>query len=225
MKWINYHFSQLKDKRWFLILSLIFLILWVLFFYLGGGFEHKLERILHLETYIYEYEQETFTLLNLLMAFFIINMSRDIFLLDEPHILLIHKPKYIVSKMITYLMYYLLMILIAYGVYQVMYVILFGFHRFNYTYIIHLMLNAFLIHGITILILGQGKAILKTIVILMLFLLLDRLVYLSHPYFEIMHFFYPIKTLNYPNLGYLHSVLYLLILYTLSYHKHLNIYT
>lgn len=203
----------------------MFFLLWGAFFYLGGGFESYIERLLHLETYQLEYELETFTLLNLIMALFIITMSKDIFLLDEPHILLIHKQKYIASKIIAYLLYYLMMSIIAYGVYQVIYVLLYGFSRFNYNYLIHLLFNVTVIHGLATLVLGQGKALLKMIVVLIVYLLLDRLIQLNHPYMDIVHFFYPVKTLLMPKLGYLHSLLYIIIIYILAYHKHINVYT
>ena len=99
-----------------LILSLIFVVLWC--FYLGGGFESKVERILNLKMYISEYNEETFKLLNILISFFIINLSKDIFILDEPHIFIISKKKYLITKIIAYLLYYFILICIFYAVYQ-----------------------------------------------------------------------------------------------------------
>lgn len=225
MKWINYHFSNLKDKKWFIILSLIFLLLWGVFFYLGGGFDGRVERLLNSNTYQLEYEQETFMLLNLLMAFFIINMSKDIFELDEPHIMIINKQAYLMTKIITYYLYYVIMIISFYAVYQVMYVLLYGFNPFNYMYIFHLLINALCIHGFSILILGQGKAILKTILLLILFLLLDRLIYLNVSWLIIINFYYPLQTLKSPILGYWHVLLYAVILYILGYYKHHRLFS
>ncbi len=220
MKWIKYHFSYLKDKKWMLILTLIFVALWIVFFYLGGGFESKVERILNLKTYIYEYEEETFRLLNILIAFFIINLSKDIFILDEPHIFIINKKKYLITKIITYLLYYFILIFIFYTVYQVIYIVLYGFNPFNYRYLTSLLINSAIIHGLTILLLGQGKAILKMILMLIMYLLLDRLLLLNYPFIEIINFYYPLTNLSYPMLGYKHIFLYVITVYILAFYKH-----
>lgn len=203
-----------------LILTLIFVALWIVFFYLGGGFESKVERILNLKTYIYEYEEETFRLLNILITFFIINLSKDIFILDEPHIFIINKKKYLITKIITYLLYYFILIFIFYAVYQVIYIVLYGFNPFNYRYLTSLFVNSAIIHGLTILLLGQGKAILKMILMLIMYLLLDRLLLLNYPFIEIISFYYPLTNLSYPILGYKHIFLYVITVYILAFYKH-----
>lgn len=203
-----------------LILSLIFVVLWLVFFYLGGGFESRVERILNLKMYTHEYEEETFSLLNILISFFIINLSKDIFILDEPHIFIISKKKYLMTKIIAYLLYYFILIFIFYAVYQVIYIILYGFNPFNYRYLTSLLINSMIIHGLAILLLGQGKAILKMILMLIMYLLLDRLLLLNHSFIEIIYFYYPLTNLSYPMLGYKHIFLYVITLYISAFYKH-----
>lgn len=222
MKWIRYHFSYLKDKKWLLILLSIFMLLFVIFFYLGGGFDPHVDVLLDINNYQQDYHKETFTLLSFVMAFFIIHMSKDIFQLDEPHIILINKRKYIITKMMTYWLYYVLMIISFYAVYQVIFIVLYGFYPFMYFYLYHLIFNATLIHALVVLILGQGKALLKTILLLIIYLILDRILLIEHPLMRVLVFFYPITNLGEPLFGYVHLILYSALIYIIGYYKHLQ---
>ena len=200
------------------ILSL-FIIVLVMFLYFAGIFDSKVERLLFKERYLNEYELETFTLLNFLSNIWILMSSKEIFNLEEPHILLINKRKYIISKVIAYLMLYLIVFISIYGIYQVVLVLMYGFVKFNYLYIIHLSLNVVLIHSFIVFISGKSKSVIKMVLLVVLLFALDQLKNTNLSYLKLIHFYYPTLTLIKPNFSYLHVILVSLFYYSCSFYK------
>ena len=200
----------------------IFILLWGILLYIGGFFEGKTELVLYVESYILEYNEESFQVLNLLFGFFIINASKEMLILEEPHILIINRKKYIISKAITYLIYYYILIILFYAVYQCVFVFLYGFHIFDYRHIGHLLLNATFMHGFTLLIEGKNHSFVKTIFLFILYISLDQINDIKNPFIKIIHFYYPVLDLNYPIFGYGHVMLMIVFLYSVALNKHVN---
>ncbi len=220
IKWVKYHFLHLNDKKWKITSIILITIVFLMFAYFGGIFDSKIERLLFRDRYLLEYEIETFTLLNILSIFLVLMGTKELYLLDEPHVLLLNKRKYLISKSISYLLFYFLIFFIFYFLYQIVIVLLYGFIKFNYDYLIHLLLNIFLIHSLTLLISGKTKSMLKMILMLIVFFILTKIEELNFYALNNIYLFFPIKTLKKPTEGYLHQVLISIFYYILAIFKH-----
>lgn len=192
-----------------------------LFYYLGYGFDHFLNRLLYYNEYLLEFETEAYLLINIILSVWIIGASKEMFTLDEPHILLINKKKYINSKIIAYLLYYLFITVLLYGVYQLIVILLYGYLNFNYLFLFNLLLNVSAIHLIVVLVSGNNKNIFLTMIYITVFLIINMTLNIDFKYQEYIMFFLPLQPLSYPVYGYIHNVLLLVLVYLFSYSKHL----
>lgn len=220
IKWIRYHFLHLNDKKWKLTSLSLILVVLMMFLYFGGLLDGSIERILFKERYLFDYELETFTLLNVLIIIWVLMGTKEIYLLDEPHILLINKSKYLISKAVAYLLFYFIIFSLMYFLYQIVLVSLYGFMRFNYYFLIHLLLNIFLVHSVVLLISGKTRSILKMILLIIILFSLDQLKGLKLEYFKNISLFYPSLSQRRPNEGYLHIILISLFYYLLALFRH-----
>lgn len=188
--------------------------------YFAGLFDGKIERLLFSERYLKEYERETFTFLNILIIILVLMGSKEIYLLDEPHILLINKRKYIVSKAVAYLFFYWIIFIVIYFLYQVVLISIYGFRQFNYYFLINLLLNIALNHSVILLISGKTKSILKIILFLMLLFLFNKVKEINISYISNLELFYPSLALSLPKAGYVHVILISVFYYALAFFKH-----
>lgn len=224
-KWVYYHFLYLMDKKWWLMILIIAFFLTLILAYFGSLYEPVTERLLNYKEYSNSYELDSFIAVNLLLSLWVFISSKEMFCFEEPHVWIIHKRKYVVSKIISYLLFYIGVTLLFYGIYQVIRYVSFGLKPFNYAYIIHLVLNVTLVHGITVLALGKSKSILLTIMFSLLFVLLDRIYMFDHLITKYIAFFYPVLDLNYPIYGYKHILMMVLLIYYLGINKHLKFFS
>lgn len=224
IKFIRYHLLYLFNNLWIIFIFLIMLISGLMFYYLGGGFDSSSLRLLELNTYLIELEHEAFLICNIALSVWIIGASKEIFLLEEDYIMIINKKRYIKSKIIAYLIYYLFIGLLLFGSYQVICFILYGPVKFNYKFLINLMINISLIHFIVVLTMGKNKNILITIIYLFIYIMLFNLLNISFLYKDYIFMFIPLLNLSYPNNGYIHTLLIIYLLYFLSYYKHITSY-
>lgn len=222
IKWVRYHFLHLNEKRWYWAIFWLVIVVVLLFFYFGGFLEAPLERLFFEKEYLFEYQVETFTLLNLLAIIWVLMGTKEIYLLDEPHIFIINKRKYIISKAIAYLIFYQLIFLLFYSLYQLVLVALFGFMNFDYSYLWHLLLNVFFLHGFVIFISGKTSSVIKMILLIVLLFSLDKLKGIDFRGVNLLSCFYPTLSLTKPKKGYLEIVLTGLFYYFSGFFKHEN---
>ena len=190
--------------------------------YFGLLYEPVTERLLNYHEYSKTYEIEAFIVINLLLSLWVFISSKELFCFEEPHVVIISKKKYIVSKITSYLIFYLSITLLFYGIYQIIRSISFGINPFNYNFMFHLVLNVCMVHGITVLVLGESKSILVSILFALLIVLLDRLNMFDNLLTKYINFFYPILDLNHPVYGYIHVLLMIILIYSLAITKHLK---
>lgn len=190
--------------------------------YFGSLYEPVTERLLHYCEYSESYETDAYIVINLLLSLWVFISSKELFCFEEPHVVIISKKKYIVSKIVSYLIFYLCITLLLYGIYQIIKIISFGVNSFDYNFIVHLILNVSMVHGITVLVLGESKSILVTILFALLIVLLDRINMFDNLLTKYINFFYPILDLKHPIYGYIHVLLMIILIYYLAITKHLK---
>lgn len=220
IKYINYHFLYLFNKKGLITLLLIFLLSFIVFFYLAGGFYSEAERLMLMSEYLYEYNKEAFMLINIILGFWIINSSKEMFIIDEPHVLIINKKKYIYTKIIAYYLFYMFICLFLYSIYQIVSLVLYGFRKFNYIIFVNLLFNISLTHLFILLISGSNKNILLTILLFISYMIVIGLYFINFNFVNIILFFYPFSNDLYPIYGYLHIVLINILLFTIVFYKH-----
>ena len=221
-KWIKYHFLFLMDKKWWLMVFVIALCLTLILGYFGSLYEPITERLLNYQEYSESYEKEAFIVINLLLSLWVFISSKELLCFEEPHVVTISKKKYLISKIISYLIFYLCITFLFYGIYQIIKCVSFGVNPFNYHFMLHLVLNVSIVHGITVLALGKSKSILVSILFTLLIVLLDRLTMFDNLLTKYITFFYPILDLNHPVYGYIHVLLMIVLIYFLAITKHLK---
>lgn len=224
LKFIRYHLLYLFNDLWILLAIIMMTVSSVLFFYMGNGFDSEVLRILEKKSYLIDFQNEAFLICNIILSIWIIGASKEIFVLEEPEILLINKPKYIKSKVLAYLIYYLFISLLLYGVYQIIVVSLYGIVKFNYIFIINLLINVSLTHLIVVLGSGNNKNILLTMIFIVIYLITNILQKTDFPFVNYFNFFIPILNLDYPTFGYLHEFLIMFLIYFIATHKHITYY-
>lgn len=202
----------------------MFIISGFLFYYLANGFDSSLLRLLETKEYLTEFENEAFLICNIILSIWIIGSSKEMFTLEEDHILLINKSKYIRSKIIAYHLYYCFICLLLYGVYQIVTVYLYGFRPFNYRFILNLLINVSLIHLSVVLAAGRNKNIFLTMIYILVFLILNTLATIDFYKKDLLMLFLPLQTLSYPINGYLHIGFILIIYYLMGCYKHISYY-
>ena len=222
IKWLRYHLSYLFDKKNILILSSILIVVTFFLLFIGGVFESYLERLIKVNEYLNDYDRESFIFLNMILSIWVMSSSKEMFNFDEPHVKLIHKGKYITSKVITYALYYVLIGTIFFFVYQVIRTILFGVYRYPFNYLGHLIHNMLLIHLLCLLFSGKNKSILTTILFTLFIIGLDRLLLVDYYLLDIFRFYYPIYDLNFPLFGYIHSIILMVLFLFIAILKHLD---
>ncbi len=224
IKFIVYHFYHLFNKKWFFFLVLLLIASFFVLFYLGGGFEDKTTRLLNEASWLKEYENESFLIINSLIGFWIIGASKEMFFQQTAFVVLINKKKYTASKIISYWFYYLLIIIFVYGNYQIVRIILYDFRPFDYTFLINLIINGTIVHLLITTISGKSKQIIATIIFYLAFLITAGLYMIDLKINNYILFFIPFLSLEIPMFGYLHIVFYLLLVYCLAVYKHSNDY-
>lgn len=224
IKFIKYHLLYLFNDLWIILAVVMCLVSAFLFFYLGAGFDSYLLRILEKNNYLKEFEHEAFLVCNLVLSIWIINASKEMFIINDPNIMVINKKIYVKSKIIAYLIYYCFISILVYGMYQVIVFLLYGTVKYNYNFIIHLLFNVCLIHLIVVLVSGKNKNMLLSVIYLTIYLMFNTIIQTEFYLKRAIYFFIPYLTLNIPQLGYLHNVLLLSLLYYLAAYKHISYY-
>lgn len=223
-KFIKYHLLYLFNNLWLLLSVIMIFISGFLFYYLANGFDSSLLRLLEAGEYLLEFENEAFLICNIILSVWIIGASKEMFTLEEDHILLINKSKYIRSKIVAYLLYYCFISFLLYGVYQIVTVHLYGFRPFNYQFILNLIINVCLVHLIVVLVSGRNKNIFLTMIFIIIFLIFNALGTLDFYKKDLLMLFLPLQTLSYPLNGYLHIILVLTLIYFIGCYKHISYY-
>ncbi len=222
IKFIKYHFLYLFNKKWLLFIAIISLLSALIFFFLGSGHLSEVERLLNMKELIKAYDYESFIVINLLIGFWVINAIKELFILEEPHILLIHKRKYIQSKIIAYTLFYFLVTLFIYSVYMSIRLILFGLRPFSNLFLFNLLLNILLIHLLMVVIGGKNKNILLSISLFIIFILINGLYFIDYWLLNMVLFFIPYLNFEYPLFGYVHTFLVILLLNVIAFYKHFS---
>lgn len=224
VKFIKYHLLYLFNDLWLLLSVIMIIISGFLFYYLGYGFDSSLLRLLETNEYLLEFENEAFLICNIILSIWIIGASKEMFTLEEDHVMLINKKRYKKSKIIAYLLYYCFISLLLYGVYQIITVSLYGLRPFNYRFIIHLIINVCLVHLVVVFASGRNKNIFLTMIYILIFLIFNTLTTIDFYRKDLLMLFLPIQTLNHPANGYLHVLFVLLIIYLIGCYKHISYY-
>ncbi|NLN51052.1 MAG: hypothetical protein GX149_05475 [Acholeplasmataceae bacterium] len=225
IKFIYYHLLYLFNKKWLFLLGIVVLSCSLLFSYLSGGFETEVERLLQTSNNLIEYEEEAFLIINLLLSVWIIGASKEIFSFEEPHVVLINKTKYLKTKIIAYWLYYLFVGILIYGIYQIILVSFYSLRPFNYLFIFNLLINISITHLAVILLSGNNKNILLSMVFIIVFLLLNGLNTTEFWFNEIIFFFFPLQNLKHSSFGYLHCLVFIITTYYLAFYKHFSFST
>lgn len=224
IKFIKYHLLYLFNDLWIILAIVMCIISGFLFFYLGAGFDSSLLRLLESNNYLKEFEHEAFLVCNLILSIWVINATKEMFIINDPEIMLINKKKYVKAKIVAYLFYYCFISLLVYGMYQIIVFFLYGVVKYNYCFIVHLLLNIFLVHLIVVSFSGKNKNILLSMIYLIIYLILSTLLQTNFYLKGILEFFIPYLSLNSPSFGYIHSLLFLFLLYSIASYKHISYY-
>lgn len=224
IKFIKYHLLYLFNDLWIILAIVLCLISGFLFFYFGAGFDSSLLRLLERDNYLKEFETEAFLVCNLILSIWVINATKEIFIINDPEIMLICKKKYVKAKIIAYLFYYCFISLLVYGMYQINVFFLYGAVKYNYHFIIHLLFNICLIHLIVVSFSGKSKNILLSVIYLICYLIFTTILKTDFYLKGVLEFFIPYLGLNEPNFGYIHNILFLLLLYYIASYKHISYY-
>lgn len=222
IKYISYHFLYLFNKKTILFLLGIFLLSFLIFFYLAGGFYSEAERLIMIAETLKEYNKESFLFINIIIGLWIINSSKEIFTLQEPHVVLINRQVYIYTKIIGYYLFYFFMCLFMYFIMQVALILLYGFRPFNYLILLNLIINILLTHLFILLVSGYNKNLLFTILFSVIYIIINGLYFINNFLIEIVLFFLPFLNHLYPIYGYYHLFLVIVLLFTLTIYKHLT---
>lgn len=224
IKFIKYHLLYLFNDLWLILAVVMCIVSAFLFFYLGNGFDSYLLRLLEKNNYLKEFEHEGFLVCNLVLSFWIINASKEMFIINDPNIMVINKKKYVKSKIIAYLIYYCFISVLVYGMYQLIVFILYGTVKYNYNFIIHLLFNVCLIHLIIVLFTGKNKNMLLSVIYLIIYLIFNTIMQTEFYLKSVIHFFIPYLNLNLPKFGYIHNILSISFLYHIASYRHISYY-
>lgn len=224
IKFIKYHLLYLFNNLWLVLAFIMCIVSLFLFFYLGNGFDSGLLRLLESEVYLKEFESEAFLVSNMVLSIWIIGASKEMFIVDDPHIMVINKKFYVKSKILAYLLYYMFISVLIYGMYQVVVFMLYGVVKYNYSFLIHLLLNVLLIHLLVVLLSGNNKNILVMMIYIVCYLIFSTILRSEFYLKGALEFFMPYLSLSYPSFGYLHILLMSLLIYYLGSFKHISNY-
>lgn len=224
IKFIKYHLLYLFNDLWLLLAIIMCIVSGFLFIYLGNGFDSYLLRLLERQNYLKEFEQEAFLVCNLILCVWVIGASKEMFNINDPQIMIINKKKYITSKIIAYLLYYSFISLLIYGMYQIVVYFLYGVVKYNYDFIIHLLLNVSLVHLMIVCFSGKNKNILVTIIFIVIYLIVNTILQAEFYLKDILDFFIPYLSLKHPKMGYIHNLLMMMLLYIIASYKHISYY-
>lgn len=163
-----------------------------------------------------EYDKESFLIINIIVGLWVINASKDIFSLNEPHVYLIDKSKYIRSKIVAYYLFYGFITVFLYGVYQIVKISFYGFRPFDYLILINVLFNLLFIHLLVVILNNRSRNVLFTVILFIVYLLLNGLYFINHWFIDMLLIFIPFLNYSYSLYGYTHIILILINLYIIS---------